>query len=311
HRITQVSQPSERVQEPFVIPLVQADARLIEDVEHSHQARADLGSQPDSLGLAAGERGGASAESEVIETHVAKEPQPIDHFLEDRSRDVRIQTSPSISGGPRGAAQRDALEEFDGALNRQVNHVSDAGAVHQDREALGPEPFPLAGLTRLLGHELFERCPDAVAGGLAVAPLDVPKHAFPFALVLAPAASTVGLELELAWSPMKQSVPGGLAMLAPWCVQLELERLGQGRQHDLAQVAAGLTPGQNDALKDGDAGIAQHQIRVYFPTGAHAVAVGTGAKRRVEGELPRLQLGQRQPANGASEPFGEYDGLTA
>ncbi len=134
HRITQVSQPSERVEEPLVIPLVQADARLIEDVEHPYQPRADLGGQPDSLGLAAGERGGASAQREVIETHVAKEPQPIDHFLENRSRDVRIQTSPSISGGSRDTAQRDALEEFDGALNRQVNHVSDAGAVHQYRQ---------------------------------------------------------------------------------------------------------------------------------------------------------------------------------
>ncbi len=98
HRIPQISQASQRVQQPFVIPLVQADARLIEDVEHAHQPRADLGGQPDPLGLAARERGGASAEGQVIETHVAKKAEAIDHFLENRSRDVRIEPSPAIAG---------------------------------------------------------------------------------------------------------------------------------------------------------------------------------------------------------------------
>ena len=42
--------------QPVVVALVQADRRLVEDVEHADQLRADLRRQPDALGLAAGER---------------------------------------------------------------------------------------------------------------------------------------------------------------------------------------------------------------------------------------------------------------
>ena len=36
-----------------VVPLVQADAGLVQDIEHPHQGGADLGGQPDALALAA------------------------------------------------------------------------------------------------------------------------------------------------------------------------------------------------------------------------------------------------------------------
>ena len=42
-------------QQAVVVALVQADARLVQDVEHAHQARADLRGQADALRLAAAE----------------------------------------------------------------------------------------------------------------------------------------------------------------------------------------------------------------------------------------------------------------
>ena len=47
----------ERLDEPAVVALVEADRRLVEHVEHADEAGADLRRQPDALGLAAGERG--------------------------------------------------------------------------------------------------------------------------------------------------------------------------------------------------------------------------------------------------------------
>ena len=58
-----------------------------------------------------------------------------------------------------------------------------------------------------------------------------------------------------------------------------------------------------------DAGIAQHEVGVDLAPGADAVAVGTGAERRVEGELPRLELGEREAADRAGEALGEHDRL--
>ncbi len=53
HGVAEVAQPLQGRDQPFVVALVQPDRRLVEDVEHAHQARADLRGQPDALRLAA------------------------------------------------------------------------------------------------------------------------------------------------------------------------------------------------------------------------------------------------------------------
>ena len=90
HGVAEVAQPLEGAEQAIVVALVQPDARLVEDVEHAHQTGADLGRQPDALGLAAGERAGRTAEGEVLQADITQERQPLDHFLEDRPGDIRI-----------------------------------------------------------------------------------------------------------------------------------------------------------------------------------------------------------------------------
>src|SRR5262249_11130401 len=51
-RIAQVAPAGQRLDQARVVALVQADTRLIEDVEHTHQAGADLRRQADALRLA-------------------------------------------------------------------------------------------------------------------------------------------------------------------------------------------------------------------------------------------------------------------
>ncbi|GMA39470.1 hypothetical protein GCM10025883_15150 [Mobilicoccus caccae] len=53
--VAEVAQPGEGADEALVVALVQADGRLVEDVEHPDQARADLRGQADALGLPARE----------------------------------------------------------------------------------------------------------------------------------------------------------------------------------------------------------------------------------------------------------------
>ena len=59
-RVAEVAQGDERVDEAPVVALVEADARLVEHVEHSGEARADLRREADALRLAAGEGGGGT-----------------------------------------------------------------------------------------------------------------------------------------------------------------------------------------------------------------------------------------------------------
>jgi hypothetical protein len=57
-RVPEVPELGERIQQPPIIPLVQPDGGLVEDVEDADEAAADLRSQPYPLRLAA--REGAS-----------------------------------------------------------------------------------------------------------------------------------------------------------------------------------------------------------------------------------------------------------
>ena len=80
--VAELLEPQQRLDEPAVVTLVQPDRRLVEDVEHADEARADLGGQPDALGLATGQRGRGPVEREVVEADVEQEAEPGVDLLE-------------------------------------------------------------------------------------------------------------------------------------------------------------------------------------------------------------------------------------
>ena len=53
--VADVAQALEGVQQPLVVAMVQANGRLVENVQHADQAGADLRGEADALGLAAGQ----------------------------------------------------------------------------------------------------------------------------------------------------------------------------------------------------------------------------------------------------------------
>ena len=77
HRVAQAFEPLQRAEQAFVVALVQADAGLVQHVEHAGEARADLAREPDALAFAAGERGRAARQGEVIEPDIDQELQPL------------------------------------------------------------------------------------------------------------------------------------------------------------------------------------------------------------------------------------------
>ena len=76
HRVAEVAQAGQRVDEAPVVALVQADRRLVEHVQRADEARPDLAGQPDALRLAAGQRAGRARQREVVEADVEQEPEP-------------------------------------------------------------------------------------------------------------------------------------------------------------------------------------------------------------------------------------------
>ena len=80
--VADVAQALERRDHLDVVLRVQADARLVEHVEHPHQPRADLRGQPDALRLAARERARAAVEVQVVEPDAEQQLEPAADLLQ-------------------------------------------------------------------------------------------------------------------------------------------------------------------------------------------------------------------------------------
>ena len=89
HGVAEVAQPLQRVEQPRIVALVQADRGLVEHIEHAGQAGADLRGEPDALALAAGQRAGGARQRQIIEADIDQEFQPLADFLEDARRRSR------------------------------------------------------------------------------------------------------------------------------------------------------------------------------------------------------------------------------
>ena len=82
-RIAEVAQAFEGVEQLFVVALVKADARLVEDVEHPRERAAYLRGKPYALTFAAGEGGRTARKRKIAEADVFEETQPVVYLLYD------------------------------------------------------------------------------------------------------------------------------------------------------------------------------------------------------------------------------------
>ena len=100
HRVAQVAQAQQRVEEASVVSLMEADGGLVEDVQHAHEPAADLARQPDALRFPTGQRGGRASQAEVVEPDVPEEPHAgvdlLDHPFGDDA--VVVRTAPATPG---------------------------------------------------------------------------------------------------------------------------------------------------------------------------------------------------------------------
>ena len=112
-RVAQVAQALQRAEQPGVVARVQADGRLVEDVEDAGQAAADLARQADALRLAAGERRPAAVEREVVEADVDEEADAVAHLAEQFAGDLLLRpASSSMSANSASASPSGRCAQF-------------------------------------------------------------------------------------------------------------------------------------------------------------------------------------------------------
>src|ERR1700736_5947000 len=113
----------QRRKQTCVVALVQTDRRLVEDVHHAGEPRADLRGKPDALRLAARQRFRRTVQRQGIEPDVVQELQPADDLLDDLVGDrlplsLELQPTKELAG----PLQRPAADLENRAL---ITHRSD------------------------------------------------------------------------------------------------------------------------------------------------------------------------------------------
>ena len=229
HGVADVAQALERRDQPRVVALVEADRRLVEDVEHADEARADLRRQPDALRLAARERARRAIEREVADADVVEERQPLadlaDHALGDQ---------------PLGVGQLELAEVRERLVHGAARDVVDVVSADRHGERLGPQSRAAAGRARAHRHERLDALLLQLRLRLAVAPLEVRDDALEGGHVraLAPVAVLVRHVHALAARAVQVQVLVLARELPPRPVERDFPAVGDRLEHLLEEARA-------------------------------------------------------------------------
>ena len=294
--VAEVAQAQQRLDEAAVVALVQADAGLVEDVEHADERRADLRGEADALRLAAGERGRGALQGEVADADVVEEAEALADLLDHAAADEAL-----------GVAERQAFQERERLAHAHQGELVDVALADGDGEARGLEPCPVALRARPVRHVLLDLLADLLRLGLHEAPLEVLDDAGEARVVVAHAPLVVAVAERdaLLAGAVEEQVPVLLGHVVPRHAGVDAERLGDALEHLLEPAERELAVGKEGPLVDADGAVRYDQVGVDLLREPEAVAGGAGAVRRVEAEDARLDLGQRDATVDAGELLAE------
>ena len=85
--IADIAQALERLDQALVITLMKTDRRLVQNIEHAHETRADLRCQSNTLCLATGKRRRGTVEGQIVKSDIDQKAQALQDFLNDAPAD--------------------------------------------------------------------------------------------------------------------------------------------------------------------------------------------------------------------------------
>ena len=83
HGVSKITQAFQCFQQAIIVALMQANARLIQNIEHAGQAGANLAGEADALAFTAGQRARSAAERQVFEADIIEEVEPVIDLFQD------------------------------------------------------------------------------------------------------------------------------------------------------------------------------------------------------------------------------------
>ncbi len=280
--VAHVAQAFQAPQQSIVVARVQADRRLVEDVEDADEATTDLPGQADALGLAAGQGRRTAVERQVVQADVEQEADPAADFLQHLGGNLVLER--------RKALFQLALLRIEPLAQVADGHGTDFGK-HLAADAHSPglrvEPLALAAGTAADTHVLFHRHAPWPRRGLLEAAQQLRNDPLPGAAVLpdaVPLFPFVG-DVPVA-AAVEQQVAVFLRQVPPGRLQVDAERAGHALVDVPAPAAHALdaTDQWHRSVPQAERVVGDQQVRLEGVALAQAVAIGAHPLRVVEAE---------------------------
>ena len=282
-RIAQIAQVFQRPQKPVVVALMQADGRLVENIQHAHQRRTDLRRQPDALRLAARKRRRGAGERQVSQSHVAQEVKPRPDLLENLLRDHFLP-----------GRQLQLIKEIAQLHHRQIAQIGNRQPADRYRQHLGAQPLAVALRAGRVHHLRLVDLAHRVGVRLRILALQVRNDAFKRRFKFHHAGAgrifdrdlfAVGAVKDHIQRLFRQFAHGRIDREAVmFCKRLEID--GAAARIAMRIPAAG----HNRALRERKRLVRNYRVRVDRAQKAQSRARRARAERAVEREHARRHL---------------------
>ena len=168
HGVPDVPQSPQGLDQPLVVPLVQPDAGLVQDVQDAHQSGADLRREADPLGLATAQGPALPIQRQVAQADLPHERKPLPDLAHHLAGEALLVIGHPEPGQERlGIGNRKPAEVRDAqSRDRRVRPTKAArfrARVERHGQQLRTQPAPLADIARLERHVRLQPVPGELA----------------------------------------------------------------------------------------------------------------------------------------------------
>ena len=289
HGVAEVAKMAQRIEQLVVVALVQSDGRLVENVEHAHQARADLRRQTDSLALAAGERCRRARERQIPESDGLQKFEPRPDLAQNLFRN-----------NGHVACQSQVIHEFQLFRDRHRAEIHNAHPTDRHGEAHVRQPLAVTLRAGPLRHAALQLFAHRVRLRLLKPPLHIVHNALKRPLQRpAPVRAFIVDRQVLTLRAVQDHVERFLRQLPDGHGQREMVLLRQRLEiHPRDGIIPQIVParGLDGSVEDGLVPVRNDEIGVGHELRAKARADRARAVGIVEREHPGRQLRQADPA---------------
>ncbi len=276
HGVAALRQVAQQQEEAVAVLRVEADGRLVEDIEGAGQPGAQGGGEVDALGLAAGEGAGLAVQGEVVEPHPVEDLDALGQLVEQVARRFALPRAPWLRGEP-GAQGLDA----------HPGEVGEELVLQAHGERLGLQAGAAAVRAWVVGAVAGEEHADVDLVGLR----------------LQPAEELVEVGEGPLAAPDPRPVLG--RQLAPGHVERDPPLLRRGEETVVQLLIGRRVPRRDGALGEAAPRIGDDPLAVDADHPAEPLAARAGTERGVEREEGRSGAAGGLAAHRAGELAAE------